>query len=74
MKRLKFIKTTGAATTFTAVGGIGLLSAFQSKPFTKHLTILHTNDVHSHIDPFLKMIVNSPILAVCQDGIAIFKR
>jgi 5'-nucleotidase len=52
MKRSKFIKTTGAATTFTAVGGIGLLSAFQSKPFTKHLTILHTNDVHSHIDPF----------------------
>ncbi|MBZ9778098.1 metallophosphatase [Psychroflexus sp. CAK8W] len=52
MKRIHFIKTTGAATAFTAVSGIGMLSAFQPKPFSKKLTILHTNDVHSHIDPF----------------------
>lgn len=52
MNRLKFIKTTGAVTAFTAVGGLGVLSAFKPKTFTKHLTILHTNDVHSHIDPF----------------------
>jgi 5'-nucleotidase len=25
---------------------------FQPKIFSKHITILHTNDVHSHIDPF----------------------
>ncbi|GAA0756371.1 metallophosphatase [Psychroflexus lacisalsi] len=52
MRRIHFIKTTGAATAFTAVSGIGMLSAFQPKPYSKKLTILHTNDVHSHIDPF----------------------
>lgn len=52
MNRLKFIKTTGAATGFLAAGGLGVLSAFKSNVFSKHLTILHTNDVHSHIDPF----------------------
>lgn len=51
MDRLKFIKTTGAATAFTAIGGLGILSAAMPKPFSQ-LTILHTNDVHSHIDPF----------------------
>ncbi|SDG62039.1 bifunctional metallophosphatase/5'-nucleotidase [Psychroflexus sediminis] len=52
MNRSKFIKTTGAATGFLAAGGLGVLSAFKPKQFSKHLTILHTNDVHSHIDPF----------------------
>lgn len=52
MDRLKFIKTTGAASAFTAIGGLGILSAAKPKPFSKQLTILHTNDVHSHIDPF----------------------
>lgn len=52
MKRLHFIKTTGAATGFLAAGGLGVLSAFQPNTFSRHLTILHTNDVHSHIDPF----------------------
>ncbi|NEV93100.1 bifunctional metallophosphatase/5'-nucleotidase [Psychroflexus sp. YR1-1] len=52
MNRSKFIKTTGAATGFLAAGGLGVLSAFKPSAFSKHLTILHTNDVHSHIDPF----------------------
>lgn len=52
MKRLQFIKTTGVATAVSALGGISFLSAYKPKPFSKHLTILHTNDVHSHIDPF----------------------
>lgn len=52
MNRSKFIKTTGAATGFLAAGGLSVLSAFKPKQFSKHLTILHTNDVHSHIDPF----------------------
>lgn len=52
MKRLEFIKTTGAAATFTAVSGIGVLSTFKPESYDKHLTVLHTNDVHSHIDPF----------------------
>ena len=52
MKRLEFLKTTGAATAFTAVSGIGLLNTFKPESYDQHLTVLHTNDVHSHIDPF----------------------
>jgi len=48
MKRREFIEKTAAS---TAMLGLGLsLSSFQSD--IKHITILHTNDVHSHIDPF----------------------
>ncbi len=54
MKRIEFIKTTGAATAFTAFGGIHAMSGLPGKSFSKHLTVLHTNDVHSHIDPFPK--------------------
>ena len=52
MRRLEFLKTTGAATAFTAVGGVGLFNTWTPASYDKHLTILHTNDVHSHIDPF----------------------
>ena len=49
MKRREFIQKTAAT---TALAGLGLsLSSFKSLD-TKHLTILHTNDVHSYIDPF----------------------
>lgn len=49
MKRREFIEKTA---TGTAIVGLGLsLSSFKSDDI-KHLTILHTNDVHSHIDPF----------------------
>nr|WP_315217849.1 metallophosphatase [uncultured Flavobacterium sp.] len=48
MKRREFLEKTTAS---TAMIGLGLsLSSF--KPNIKHITILHTNDVHSHIDPF----------------------
>ena len=47
MKRRSFIKTTTAGTAFL---GLGLRSFDTVK--TRHLTILHTNDVHSYIDPF----------------------
>lgn len=48
MKRRDFIEKTAAS---TALLGLGLsLSSFDSN--LKQLTILHTNDVHSHIDPF----------------------
>lgn len=48
MKRRDFIEKTAAG---TALLGLGLsLSSFKSD--IKQLTILHTNDVHSHIDPF----------------------
>jgi 5'-nucleotidase len=49
MKRRDFIEKTVSS---TAVLSLGLsLSSFKSSEVTK-LTILHTNDVHSHIDPF----------------------
>ena len=49
MKRRDFIEKTAAT---TAVVGLGLsLSSFKSLN-AKKITILHTNDVHSHIDPF----------------------
>lgn len=50
MKRREFIKNTAAGTALVGFGGLSLTSFEQLK--TKHLTILHTNDVHSHIDPF----------------------
>jgi len=49
MKRRDFIEKTVAS---TAMLGLGLsLSSFTSAN-VKKITILHTNDVHSHIDPF----------------------
>jgi len=50
MKRRKFIKQSTAATAIAGLGGLSSLSFNTST--TKKITILHTNDVHSHIDPF----------------------
>ncbi|MBC7524556.1 MAG: metallophosphatase [Flavobacterium sp.] len=49
MKRRDFIHQTAASTALLATGIS--LSGFQ-KTDVKHITILHTNDVHSYIDPF----------------------
>lgn len=49
MKRRDFIQQTAAASALIGLGGIGL-SSFKSSQ--QKITILHTNDVHSHIDPF----------------------
>ncbi len=54
MKRREFIEKTAATAAFV---GLGMsLSSYKSLDLsacdTKHLTILHTNDVHSYIDPF----------------------
>ncbi|WCO00520.1 bifunctional metallophosphatase/5'-nucleotidase [Psychroserpens ponticola] len=49
MKRRAFIQQTTAATALIGLGGFGL-SSFKSSQ--KKITILHTNDVHSHVDPF----------------------
>ena len=49
MKRRDFIQKTAASSTLL---GLGLsLSSFETVK-SKHLTVLHTNDVHSYIDPF----------------------
>ncbi|WP_333879414.1 bifunctional metallophosphatase/5'-nucleotidase [Flavobacterium sp.] len=50
MKRRDFIQKTAAGTAFLGLGSLSL-SSFKTIN-TKHLTILHTNDVHSYIDPF----------------------
>ena len=49
MKRRNFIKQVGVASTLTMVGGLTLPS-FRGKQ--RHITILHTNDTHSQIEPF----------------------
>lgn len=50
MKRRNFIKRASTATLLSSVGAFPL-SAFTKKDLLK-LTILHTNDVHSRIEPF----------------------
>ena len=52
MKRRIFLRNTAASTSLLTLGGLGLHSC--SAPAKKHITILHTNDVHSHIDAFPK--------------------
>jgi 5'-nucleotidase len=49
MKRRDFIEKTAASTALLSLGLS--LSSFKSDTI-EHLTILHTNDVHSYIDPF----------------------
>ncbi|CAM3705124.1 metallophosphatase [Flavobacterium gelidilacus] len=51
MKRRAFIKNTAATSSLLTFGGLSLTS-FDSVDSIKKLTILHTNDTHSHIDPF----------------------
>jgi len=50
MKRREFVKHTAVTAGLISLGGISLSSFSASE--TKKITILHTNDVHSHIDPF----------------------
>ena len=50
MKRRNFIQQTVSGSAFLSLSGL-TLSSFTSKK-TKKITILHTNDMHSHIDPF----------------------
>ncbi|WP_339847883.1 MULTISPECIES: metallophosphatase [unclassified Dokdonia] len=54
MIRRKFIKQTAAASSLIGLGGLtmGMNSNSLLKPSKKHITILHTNDVHSHVEPF----------------------
>ncbi|WP_339894342.1 metallophosphatase [uncultured Algibacter sp.] len=51
MKRRDFIQQALAGTALVTLGSLGLQS-FTSAVKTTKITILHTNDVHSHIDPF----------------------
>lgn len=51
MKRRTFIKQTVAGSVFLGTGALSWQSCVND-PEKYHITILHTNDVHSHIDPF----------------------
>ncbi len=51
MERRKFIKNTSTA-AIASLSGLSLNSCLGDSK--KHITILHTNDVHSHIDTFPK--------------------
>lgn len=51
MKRRDFIKQTSASAALVSLGSVGLTSCIQTEK-QKKITVLHTNDVHSHIDPF----------------------
>lgn len=50
MKRRDFIQKTAASSALLGLSGVSL-SSFSTID-TKKITILHTNDMHSHIDPF----------------------
>lgn len=50
MKRREFIQKTALTSVMAGVPSFPLMSFGTDK--TKHITILHTNDTHSHIDPF----------------------
>ncbi|MFK7812502.1 MAG: bifunctional UDP-sugar hydrolase/5'-nucleotidase [Maribacter sp.] len=52
MNRRKFISNTAATSALVGLGGLPLASCTTDSK--KHITILHTNDVHSHIDAFSK--------------------
>ncbi len=52
MNRRKFISKSAATASFVGLGGLSLQSCDLKHP--KKITILHTNDVHSHIDVFPK--------------------
>jgi 5'-nucleotidase len=50
MERRNFIKQVGVAATLSMVGGLTLPSFIGKQQ--RHITILHTNDTHSQIEPF----------------------
>jgi 5'-nucleotidase len=50
MKRRDFIQKTAASSALLALPSLPLMAFSKSK--ITQITILHTNDVHSHIDPF----------------------
>jgi 5'-nucleotidase len=52
MKRRDFLKNTAASSALFGLGGLSLSSFQTGNPTAKKLTILHTNDTHSQIDPF----------------------
>ena len=71
MKRRNFIIQTSAATALTLTG-FGLSSFASAK--TKRITILHTNDTHSHLDAFSATDPKYPNQGGAARRASIFKR
>ncbi|WP_425237394.1 metallophosphatase [Ulvibacterium sp.] len=59
MNRRNFIAKTTASSMLMGIGGLPLGSCSSQQ---RHITILHTNDVHSHIEPFPKSHSDYPNL------------
>ena len=57
MERRTFIKQAAAGITFTGLAGFGFGSCTTNG--RKHITILHTNDTHSHIEPLSLIIIDA---------------
>ena len=56
MERRNFVRNIGAGALFLGLGGVSYAfdrdkNKDKLKKHKKHITILHTNDTHSHIDP-----------------------
>lgn len=51
MNRRHFLRTTATAAGLVALQGPGALAQAPAPASATRLTILHTNDVHSHLDP-----------------------
>ena len=56
MERRNFVRNIGAGALFLGLGGVSYAfdrdkNKDKIKKYKKHITILHTNDTHSHIDP-----------------------
>jgi 5'-nucleotidase len=64
MKRRTFLKNTAATSALVSFSGVSLSSFTTIKE--RKITILHTNDVHSHIDPFPENHPKNP----AQGGVA----
>lgn len=51
--RREFLRKLGSGTMFLGLGGLGIMSPAESYAASPYrLTILHTNDMHSRIEPF----------------------
>lgn len=59
MNRRNFVVKTTASSLLLGLGGLPLGSCSSQQ---RHITILHTNDVHSHIEPFPKSHSDYPNL------------
>lgn len=61
MRRKDFLKYSASAGAVLGFGGLTSFSSnFDRGEALKHITILHTNDVHSHVEPFPKDDPNYP--------------